>query len=216
MLRAGRPRGTLTTEQPPRRAAGPAGPAGSRRVNVVFATERLRVGLPARDDAAEVVRFYAANRDHLQRGSPTFPPALFNERFWQQEAIRRRVEFEDGRELRCFMTTREDRRRIIGNVSLTQITRGAFQACYLGYALAADAQGRGYMVEAVRAAVGFAFTELGLHRVMANYVPRNHRSAAVLRRAGFTVEGYARDYLMINGRWEDHVMTAVTNPGWNL
>jgi ribosomal-protein-alanine N-acetyltransferase len=183
-------------------------------VNVVFETERLRVGLPTRDDAAAAVRFYAVNRDHLQPWSPTFHPALFTERFWWDEATRRRAEFEEGRELRCFITARDDRRLVIGNVSLTQITRGASQACTLGYALAADAQGRGYMVEAVRGAVGFAFAELGLHRVMANYVPRNHRSAAVLRRAGFTVEGYARDYLMINGRWEDHVMTAVTNPAW--
>ena len=184
-------------------------------MNVVLETERLRLGLPGREDAAEIVRFYAANRDHLQPWSPTFQPVLFSERFWREEADRRRAEFEAGRELCCFLATREEHGRVIGNVSLTQITRGAFQACTLGYALAADAQGRGYMVEAVRGAVGFAFAKLGLHRVMANYVPRNHRSAAVLSRAGFTVEGYARDYLMINGRWEDHVMTAVTNPRWN-
>jgi len=51
--------------------------------------------------------------------------------------------------------------------------------------------------------------------VMAGYVPRNRRSAAVLRRAGFTVEGYARDYLLINGHWEDHILTAITNPDWD-
>jgi len=37
---------------------------------------------------------------------------------------------------------------------------------------------------------------------------------AVLRRAGFTVEGFARDYIMINGRWEDHILTSMTNPDW--
>jgi ribosomal-protein-alanine N-acetyltransferase len=50
---------------------------------------------------------------------------------------------------------------------------------------------------------------------MAGYVPHNIRSAAVLRRAGFTVEGYARDYILINGRWEDHILTAITNPDWS-
>lgn len=84
----------------------------------------------------------------------------------------------------------------------------------IGYSLAADAQGHGYMVEAVRGAVAYAFRELRLHRVMANYMPHNRRSGAVLRRAGFTVEGYARDYLRIDGRWEDHVLTAIVNPGW--
>ena len=78
----------------------------------------------------------------------------------------------------------------------------------------ADAQGHGYMLEAVRGAVAYAFGTLGLHRVMADYMPRNRRSAAVLRQAGFVMEGYAREFLRINGRWEDHVLTAITNPDW--
>ena len=45
-------------------------------------------------------------------------------------------------------------------------------------------------------------------------MPHNRRSAAVLRRTGFIVEGCARDCLLINGRWEDHVLTAITNPDW--
>ncbi|HXB04460.1 MAG TPA: 30S ribosomal protein S5 alanine N-acetyltransferase, partial [Candidatus Angelobacter sp.] len=48
----------------------------------------------------------------------------------------------------------------------------------------------------------------------ANYMPRNTRSAAVLARCGFKVEGHAPAYLLIDGRWEDHVLTAITNPDW--
>jgi [ribosomal protein S5]-alanine N-acetyltransferase len=183
-------------------------------VNAVFETERLLLGLPEREDAAEIVRFYTQNRDHLQPWSPTFGAPMFSVAFWREEADRRRAEYEAGHEVRCFLATRTDPGRVIGNLSLAQVVRGAFHACFLGYSLAADAQGHGYMREAVRGAVDFAFGQLGLHRVMANYVPRNERSAAVLRAAGFTVEGYARAYLMIDGRWEDHVMTAITNPAW--
>src|SRR5205809_626869 len=137
-------------------------------VNALIETDRLRLGLPSRDDAAEVARFYTENRDHLQPWSPTFLPALFSAHFWREEAARRQAEYEAGREMRCFVATRNAASRVIGNVSLTQISRGPFQACTLGYALAADAQGHGYMVEAVRGAVRFAFEELGLHRVMAS------------------------------------------------
>jgi len=28
------------------------------------------------------------------------------------------------------------------------------------------------------------------------------------------VEGYARDYLLINGKWEDHILTSLVNPHW--
>jgi ribosomal-protein-alanine N-acetyltransferase len=40
-------------------------------------------------------------------------------------------------------------------------------------------------------------------------MPRNARSAAVLQKLGFDKEGVARDYLKINGRWEDHILTAL-------
>jgi [ribosomal protein S5]-alanine N-acetyltransferase len=184
-------------------------------VSAVFQTERLSLRLPTRAEAAEVARFYVANREHLQPWSPTFHPGLFSEAFWAGETDRRLAELQAGREVRAFLYVRADRRRrVIGNLSLVQINRGASQSCSLGYALAAEAQGQGYMLEAVRGAVMHAFGPLALHRVMADYMPRNRRSAAVLRRAGFIVEGYAREYLLINGRWEDHVLTAVINREW--
>jgi ribosomal-protein-alanine N-acetyltransferase len=67
------------------------------------------------------------------------------------------------------------------------------------------------MTEAVNGALAFAFGTWNLHRVAAGYMPRNSRSAAVLRRCGFQIEGHASAYLMINGRWEDHVLTAIIN-----
>ncbi|GJA95297.1 hypothetical protein KAM358_31290 [Aeromonas caviae] len=68
------------------------------------------------------------------------------------------------------------------------------------------------MQEVVAAGIDHLFRERGLHRIMASYMPANLRSGALLERLGFEQEGYARDYLMINGRWEDHVLTALINP----
>ncbi len=68
------------------------------------------------------------------------------------------------------------------------------------------------MQEVVGAGIAYLFREHGLHRVMASYMPANLRSGTLLERLGFEREGYARDYLMINGRWEDHVLTARLNP----
>jgi len=44
---------------------------------------------------------------------------------------------------------------------------------------------------------------------MANYQPSNERSAEVLRKLGFSIEGFARDYLFLAGQWRDHVLTAL-------
>ena len=70
------------------------------------------------------------------------------------------------------------------------------------------------MTEGLKAATQYLFQELNFHRVMANYMPHNRRSCNVLKRLGFVIEGYARDYLLINGQWEDHIMTSLTNPNW--
>lgn len=59
--------------------------------------------------------------------------------------------------------------------------------------------------------IDVAFNELGLNRIMANYLPRNNRSARLLDRLGFTEVGLAKRYLLINGVWEDHVLTSKLN-----
>jgi ribosomal-protein-alanine N-acetyltransferase len=86
--------------------------------------------------------------------------------------------------------------------------------CNLGYGLAEKRQGEGIMREALELAIDYAFKHMNLHRLQANYMPHNRRSGGLLRRLGFTVEGYARDYLFLNGAWEDHVLTSLTNPAW--
>jgi ribosomal-protein-alanine N-acetyltransferase len=177
-------------------------------------SERLELRLPEDGDVPELVRYYRENRDHLQPWSPSFSPEIFTPAYWTRQVGERRAELEAGVAVRAFVFLKSDRRRVIGNLSLNQIHRGAAEYCVMGYSLAAEAQGHGYMLEAVRAAVGYAFGTLRLHRVTANYMPHNVRSAAVLRRAGFTVEGYARDYILIDGRWEDHILTAIVNPDW--
>ena len=70
------------------------------------------------------------------------------------------------------------------------------------------------MTGALRLGIEYMFGEMNLHRISANYMPDNTRSGAVLKRLGFTVDGYARDYLRIDGRWQDHILTSLLNPGW--
>jgi ribosomal-protein-alanine N-acetyltransferase len=72
------------------------------------------------------------------------------------------------------------------------------------------------MTRAVAVVVEHAFEALGLHRVMANYLPENTRSARLLQRLGFETEGVARRYLLIAGEWRDHVLTARVNDAWAL
>jgi len=170
--------------------------------------------LPTAEDVPEVVRFYMDNREHLEPWSPAWPANFFSEEFWRDQVEQREQELRAGLGARLFVFKLSEPARVIGNVSLTQVVRGPLQQCVLGYALAAEEQGHGYMLEAVKGAVRYAFDELRLHRVEASHMPRNQRSARLLERAGFTTEGRSPAYLLINGRWEDHVHAALLNPDW--
>lgn len=106
------------------------------------------------------------------------------------------------------------RTELVGWISLSQLFRRAFQNAILGYAVDEAHNGKGYATQAVRGVVRIAFEELGLHRVQAGVMPRNIASIRVLEKAGFRYEGLARNYLQINGVWEDHNIYALTTEGW--
>jgi [ribosomal protein S5]-alanine N-acetyltransferase len=94
--------------------------------------------------------------------------------------------------------------RVVGVINISDIVLGAFRSAYLGYYGMAWCAGRGLMTEAVGIAVGYAFDTLGLHRVEANIQPGNAPSIALVRRLGFTKEGFSPRYLYIDGDWRDH------------
>ncbi|MBI4274059.1 MAG: GNAT family N-acetyltransferase [Rhizobiales bacterium] len=95
---------------------------------------------------------------------------------------------------------------LLGGLTLTNLRRGVAQAASLGYWIGEPYARRGYMTAAVRALIPFAFDALRLHRIEAACIPTNAASIALLDKTGFKREGYARQYLCINGIWQDHVL----------
>lgn len=97
---------------------------------------------------------------------------------------------------------------------MSQIARGNLQSAYLGFRIGAAHAGRGYMTEALPQVLRHAFDKLRLHRLEANIQPGNEASIALVRRAGFTREGFSGRYLKINGRWRDHERWAILREDW--
>ncbi len=94
--------------------------------------------------------------------------------------------------------------RIIGVINLNNIVRGALLSASLGYYAGATYSGQGYMIEGLELAKNHAFENLLLHRLEANIQPGNHRSIALVKRCGFTKEGYSPAFLFIDGAWRGH------------
>jgi ribosomal-protein-alanine N-acetyltransferase len=174
-------------------------------------TARLQLRVLQPEEAHLLQHYLLANRQHL-----AYWEALRTEDYYSLEQCRQRLnttcqQAVAGNSLH-FAVFMNDSEEMIGVCNFSNIVRGVFQACHLGYAIAAKLEGRGYMLEAVRAGISHMFTDVGLHRIMANHLPENERSARLLNKLGFEREGYAKSYLMINGRWQDHVLNALLNP----
>lgn len=181
-------------------------------------TERVRVGLAVEDDAPYLLAFHTRNRAFLAPWLPPLAPEFFTLPFWKRWAGTSPHLFHQDQAARFVLKMRDPRHptlgagRIIGQINFANIVRGPWQACTVGYHLDRAAEGMGLMGEALDAAVVYMFEVRRLHRVMANFIPDNDRSGALLDRLGFEREGYARNYLFINGAWRDHVLTSRINP----
>ncbi len=103
---------------------------------------------------------------------------------------------------------------LAGVVTISQIVRGCFHSGYLAYAGFLPFLGQGWMSAGLGAVLSDAFGELGLHRLEANIQPGNQASIALVRRLGFTREGYSRRYLRIDGEWRDHERWAILADDW--
>ena len=160
----------------------------------------------------------AAVRDYGLRSKASHSPwdPVRPADYWDLPVVAERlhvqlIEAELDRSLCTYLSAKAAPEHVIGALNLRNITRGALMSCVVGYGLAPEAVGNGFMTEAIDRIAAVAFDELGLHRIEINIVPRNARSIAVAERCGFTREGLSRRYLKIAGRWEDHVRYAKLN-----
>ena len=174
-------------------------------------TPRSQLTILPPERASLMLDFYQRNRAHLMAWEPRRDEDFYTLSHWHGRLRDGYGQFFDGSAVQLVALDPQGE-RVLATCNFTHILMGMFKACHLGYAVDEEHQGQGLMQEVLTAAIDYLFREHGLHRIMASYMPANRRSGALLDRLGFEREGYARDYLMINGRWEDHVLTALINP----
>jgi len=180
-----------------------------------ISTDRLVMALPRADQAAAMLDFVKRNREHLAPWSPPAPAQLYTIEHWQEVVSKSAAAFDAGQAIRLWMAPRDQPDTVIGSIGYSQISRGPFCACVLGYQIDRGHEGRGLMHEALAAANRYLFEQQKLHRIAANYRPENVRSGKLLAKLGFRIEGYARNYLFIDGDWRDHILTSLTSGGFD-
>lgn len=164
-------------------------------------------------DGKLISDYFISNREHLKPWEPSREDAFYTQAGWTQRLIKLNELHRMG--LGYYLLILDTHSgEMLGTISFSNMSRFPFHACNVGYSLGKNAQGKGAMSRGLKLAVKYMFSVQNIHRIMASYMPRNHRSEAVLQRLGFEREGFAKDYLLIDGQWEDHNLTSLINPNW--
>ena len=181
--------------------------------DVLISTPRLSLLLPSPHHASGMVNFLCRNRQHFKQ---TFPARTehYTEKFWQLVFTHSKTLADNQQSLYLLLTLNNQPNNIIGNIVFDGIIRGALQAGYLGFKIGKNYEHQGFMCEALDAVINLLFSDWNIHRIMANYRKGNGESEKLLRKLGFQQEGIAKDYLHINGKWRDHILTSLVNQHW--
>ncbi|HEY9104620.1 GNAT family N-acetyltransferase [Chitinimonas sp.] len=171
----------------------------------------VRLGEPG--DAEGLRTYLLANRSAFAPVEPRRPENFYSLEFCLMRLALNRSHYQEGRSV-SMLVFEPDNRTVIGTINFTNLVGYPYHGATLGYSLAQTHWGRGLMREALTLTLAWIFESHNLHRVTANHLPDNERSARLLARLGFRREGYAPDYLLIDGVWRDHVLTALTSDTW--
>lgn len=168
----------------------------------------VELRIPQADDFNSWVELRSSSREFLAPWEPAWPADDLT-----KHAYRRRLRryAKDAREDKAypFFIFESASGELVGGITLANVRRGVAQSGSLGYWIGARFARQGYMNRSVAALLPYLFHGLRLHRVEAACMPSNIPSIRILENNGFIKEGYARKYLCIDGKWQDHVTYAL-------
>ncbi|HFC05396.1 MAG TPA: N-acetyltransferase [Rhizobiales bacterium] len=172
-------------------------------------TVRLSLRFPVMDDYSQWASLRNQSRAFLVPWEASWPADDLSRSAFAHRLKYYRANVRKDEAYPLLMFKADGSNKLVGGITISNVRRGIAQTAQLGYWVGQPFANQGYMSEAVRAVGDFCFGQLGLNRLEAACLLNNKPSACVLEKCGFSREGIARQYLKINGVWQDHILFAV-------
>ena len=183
--------------------------SATRVDNIVLKSNKLLIRNLNLEDNKELLDYYVRNKKHFEKYEPKRDIQFYTEEVQKNILIDSYRQFMNGASI-DFGIFIDD--KLIGKIKLSNIVYGIFKNGILGYSIDENYQGKGLMKEAVKMVLQYAFNEVELHRIEASALVDNERSKGVLLECGFKELGINKQYLFINGKWQDHITFYITRP----
>ncbi|HMD63102.1 MAG TPA: GNAT family protein [Stellaceae bacterium] len=169
--------------------------------------DRVFLRPPERSDYEAWASLRAGSRDFLSPWEPSWPPDALSRASFRARVARYAEDWRTDQAYNFFIFAHDE--TLVGGIGLSNIRRGVSETASLGYWVGEPFARQRYMTSALPLVVDFGFERLGLHRLEAACLPSNIPSRSLLAKAGFLQEGYAREYLCIAGKWQDHLLFGI-------
>ncbi|BCN28745.1 GNAT family N-acetyltransferase [Anaeromicropila herbilytica] len=176
-----------------------------------YETNRLCLKVLPTNEASKVLTFYLENQEHLRPYEPSKLPSFYTIAFQEKTLEYEYKQMLQMKHIRYYIFEKENMNRIIGCISISNIIRGAFLSCQLGYKIDHRHQKKGYATESISKCIDIIFSDYSLHRMEAMIMPSNSASIHLIEKLGFHYEGLSPSFAKINGEWEDHRRYSLIN-----
>lgn len=168
---------------------------------VLLKGREIELKLLTPENTKELVDYYIKNKEHLRAYEPARDESFYTIEVQRKDLVENYIGFLNGISINLGIFKNN---RLIGKIRVSNIVMGVFRNAFVGYSIDKDEQGNGYMKEALKLVLDYAFEYLELHRIEATTLVNNIKSQAVLLSCGFKEIGISEKYLFINGEWRDH------------
>jgi RimJ/RimL family protein N-acetyltransferase len=174
-------------------------------------TERLRLRKYEDRDVADILEFSSHADYWLARNCDWEVSVEGVKEYWEAQR-----ESDPGTDPKWFSLLVELKAegKVIGDVGIGVIRTADQRQGTIGWVLGRKYQGQGFATEAARALLGFAFEEMGLHRISATTGADNVRSWQLMERLGMRREAHFRESDVVDGEWRDEFVYALLADEW--
>jgi [ribosomal protein S5]-alanine N-acetyltransferase len=181
------------------------------KMEKAYETNRLILKVLDKSYANIVLEYHINNKQFLEAWEPIKDDEFYNLEYQEDSLEMDLIKIKNNSMVKFWIFKKDEPNKVIGSVGFSNIVRGAFLSCHLGYRLDRNEINKGFMTEATKKGIDIMFNEFQLHRIEANIMPKNLCSLKVVEKLGFYHEGLAKKYLKINNVWEDHIHMVLLN-----
>src|ERR1700716_3177213 len=186
--------------------------AGSEPFRLVG--DRVFLRPPERGDYEDWASLRACSRNFLTPWEPSWPPDALSRTSFRARIARYAEDWRTDQGYNFFIFGSDE--TLVGGLGLSNLRRGVAETASLGYWTGEPFARPGFMTAALPLVLDFAFERLRLHRVEAACLPSNAPSRALLVRTGFQQEGYARNYLLSDGKGRTPWFSGSRREDWGV